>query len=76
MCLKSVSDLKVSISTGSVSITDEAGLISAIQESFDFKNIPICLNDDGGSFRDYYTKISKIEPSEEGIYLYGEQLYQ
>ena len=76
LCLKSVSDLKVSISTGTVSITDEAGLISAIQESFDFKNIPICLNEDGVSFRDYYTKISKIEPSEEGIYLYGEQLYQ
>ena len=76
LCLKDVSGLKVSISAGSASIKDETGLISAIQESFDFKNIPICASDDGVSFRDYYTKISKIQALGEGLYLFGEQLYQ
>ena len=76
LCLKDVSGLKVSISAGSASIKDETGLISAIQESFDFKNIPICASDDGVSFRDYFTKISKIQALDEGLYLFGEQLYQ
>jgi hypothetical protein len=76
LCLNNVSNIKVSISSGSVTIKDEAGLISAIQESFDFDNIPICLSDNGVSFRDYYAKIKNIEALEEGFYLFGDQLYQ
>ena len=67
---------EVTISTGSVTIKDEAGLVSAIQESFDFGNIPICLSDNGVSFRDYYAKIKNVEASEEGFYIFGDQLYQ
>ena len=59
-----------------MTIKDEAGLVSAIQESFDFGNIPICLSDNGVSFRDYYAKIKKVEDSEEGFYIFGDQLYQ
>ena len=76
LCLNNVSNIKVTISTGSVTIKDEAGLVSAIQESFDFGNIPICLSDNGVSFRDYYAKIKNIEALEEGFYLFGDQLYQ
>ena len=76
ICLNKVSKLKVGISSGAVTIKDEVGLISAIQESFDFKNYPLCLSDEGVSFRDYYTKITKIKASEEGFYLFGNQLYQ
>ena len=76
LCLNNVSNIKVSISSGTVTFKDEAGLISAIQESFDFDNIPICLSDNGVSFRDYYAKIKNIEALEEGFYLFGDQLYQ
>ena len=76
LCLNNVSNIKVTISTGSVTIKDEAGLVSAIQESFDFGNIPICLSDNGVSFRDYYSKIKNVEASEEGFYIFGDQLYQ
>ena len=76
LCLNNVSNIKVSISTGTVTFKDEAGLISAIQESFDFSNIPTCLSDNGVSFRDYYAKIKNIEALEEGFYLFGDQLYQ
>ena len=76
LCLNNVSNIKVTISTGSVTIKDEAGLVSAIQESFDFGNIPICLSDSGISFRDYYSKIKNVEASEEGFYIFGDQLYQ
>ena len=76
LCLNDVSDIKISISTGTVSIKDEAELLSAVQQSFDFENIPICLSDNGVSFRDYYAKIKKIAALEEGFYLFGDQLYQ
>ena len=76
LCLNNVSNIKVTISTGSVTIKDEAGLVSAIQESFDFGDIPICLSDNGVSFRDYYAKIKNVEASEEGFYIFGDQLYQ
>lgn len=76
MCLKNVTDINVSISTGSVTIKDKVGLISAIEESFDFENIPLCLSDDGISFRDYYAKINNIQVKEEGLYIFGDQLYQ
>ena len=76
MCLKNVSGIKVSMSSGTPTIKEEEALISAIEESFDFENIPLCLSDDGVSFRDYFTKIKNVQPSEEGLYIFGDQLYQ
>ena len=76
LCLNNIDDMKVKISSGSMTIKNENELISAIKESFDFENYPICLSDNGVSFKDYYTKITKIQKSDEGYYLFGNQLYQ
>lgn len=76
LCLKSVSDIKVNISSSTITIKDENRLKSVIEESFDYKNIPLCLSDGGISFKDYYAKILKIEATDEGFYLSGNQLYQ
>ena len=76
LCLSDVNDIKINISGGSVQILDEEGLKSAIKESFDFENIPLCLSDKGISLRDYYAIIHNVEMSEEGYYIEGDQLYQ
>ena len=76
LCITSISGIKANISSGTITIKDEAGLINAINESFDFKNYPLCLSDDGISFKDYYAKISKATAFDEGYYLSGKQLYQ
>ena len=57
-------------------VNDISGLKSAIKESFDFENIPLCLSDKGISLRDYYAIIHNVEMSEEGYYIEGDQLYQ
>ena len=76
LCLKSVSDMKVTISSSTITIKDEEGLKKVIEESFDYENIPLCLSDGGISFKDYYAKILKIKDTDEGFYLSGNQLYQ
>ena len=76
LCITSISGIKANISSGTITIKDETGLINAINESFDFKNYPLCLSDDGVSFKDYYAKISKATAFDEGYYLSGKQLYQ
>lgn len=76
LCLISISDIKVTISSSTITIKDENELIKVIEESFDYKNIPLCLSDTGISFKDYYAKILKIKAADEGFYLSGNQLYQ
>ena len=76
LCVESVSDIKTKISTGDVTIKDEDKLKTAVENSFDFKNYPFCLSDDGISFKDYYSKILKAQTLDEGFYLFGNQLYQ
>ena len=76
LCVESVSDIKTKISTGNVEIKDEDKLKTAVENSFDFKNYPFCLSDDGVSFKDYYSKILKTQALDEGFYLFGNQLYQ
>ena len=60
LCVESVSDIKTKISTGNVEIKDEDKLKTAVENSFDFKNYPFCLSDDGVSFKDYYSKILNL----------------
>ena len=76
LCLISISDIKVTISSSTITIKDENELIKVIEESFDYKNIPLCLSDTGISFKDYYAKILKIKAADEGFYLSGNQVYQ
>ena len=76
LCLISISDIKVTISSSTITINDENELIKVIEESFDYKNIPLCLSDTGISFKDYYAKILKIKAADEGFYLSGNQVYQ
>ena len=76
LCMKSVSNINANISSGSITIKDQTALVSAIQESFDFKNYPLCLSEEGVSFRDYFSKITKIGAAQEGLYIFGNQLYQ
>ena len=38
LCIASISNIKANISSGTITIKDETGLINAINESFDFKN--------------------------------------
>ena len=76
ICLENVQNLKVTVKTGNVSIIDKDGLNNAVEETFDYQNLPICLSDDGMSFRDYYSIITKAYCEDEGFYLEGNQLYQ
>ena len=57
-------------------ITDELKLKEAIDISFDYDNLPLCLTDSGISLRDYFAVIKKTNIANEGIYLQGDQLYQ
>ena len=59
-----------------VEVSDFEGLQKAIEESFDFSENPISLNNDGISLRDYFAEISKAYAKEEGLYFEGPQLYQ
>ena len=80
MCLKEIKSKKIEVVESTVipqvEISDLDGLIKAIEESFDFKHNPICLNDEGFNLRDYFSEINKIYIQEEGIYIEGKQLYQ
>ena len=76
ICLKGTSTTKVEAITETIQISDEAGLKKVIEESFDFKQNPICLSNTGISLKNYYTEISKAYAKKEGIYFEGEQLYQ
>ena len=77
LCVFRISNVEVGKPTGTVKIKDEANLKDAISKSFDFTNYPLCLTDDGVSFKDYFSKITSIEDSSnDGIYLFGNQLYQ
>lgn len=80
VCLKEIKSKKIEVIDSTVKpqveISDLDGLIKAIEESFDFKHNPICLNDGGISLRDYFSEINKIYIQEEGIYIEGKQLYQ
>ena len=77
LCVFRISNVEVGKPTGTVKIKDEANLKDAISKSFDFTNYPLCLTDEGVSFKDYFSKITSIEDSSnDGIYLFGNQLYQ
>ena len=76
ICLESIKNLKVSIKSENISISDESGLKKAIEESFVSINEQKCLTDDGISLRDYYSIITKAYFQDEGIYIEGNQLYQ
>jgi hypothetical protein len=76
ICLKGTTTSKVEAITETIQISDEAGLKKVIEESFDFKQNPICLSNTGISLKNYYTEISKAYAKKEGIYFEGEQLYQ
>ena len=76
LCLKATQTKEVSVLTETISISDLDGLKKVIEESFDFKQNPICLNTDGITLKNYYSEISKAYVKEEGIYFEGEQLYQ
>ena len=80
LCLKEIKSKNIEIISSTiepqVEIKDLDGLKKVIEESFDFEKIPICINDNGISLRDYFSKIYKIYLQEEGIYFEGNQLYQ
>ena len=76
ICLKATQTKEVTVLSETISIADLDGLKKVIEESFDFKQNPICLNSDGISLKNYYSEISKAEVKTEGIYFEGEQLYQ
>ena len=76
ICLDNVKNIRICVKSGNVSIIDESGLQKAIEESFDFKHNPICLNSEGISLKDYFAEITKAYIQEEGIYFEGPQLYQ
>ena len=78
LCLKKIKAKKVEMinEETDVDIKDIEGLKKAIDESFDFKHNPICLNDDGISLKDYFAEINNATLQPEGIYLEGQQLYQ
>ena len=75
-CLESAKTTQVSVKSGDVSITNESGLKSAIEEAFDYDNVPLCLSNKGVTLRDYYSIITKVYCQDEGIYIEGNQLYQ
>ena len=76
ICLDSLKNLKISVKSGYVSITDESGLKEILAESVKYLNEEVCLTDNGISLRDYYSIITKAYCQDEGIYLEGNQLYQ
>ena len=80
LCLKEIKSKTIKIISSTVKpqveIKNLDGLKKVIEESFDFKRIPICLNDNGISLRDYFSEINKIYIQKEGIYIEGKQLYQ
>ena len=80
LCLKNAKSSKVEVisySTDSkIEISNIDGLKNAIDESFDFDNIKICVSEYGISMRDYFDKIKDIYMKEEGLYLEGNNLYQ
>ena len=75
-CLESAKTTQVNVKSGGVSITNESGLKSAIEEAFDYDNVPLCLSNKGVTLRDYYSIITKVYCQDEGIYIEGNQLYQ
>ena len=76
ICLDSLKNLKISVKSGDVSITDEFGLKAILSESVKYLNEEVCLTDNGISLRDYYSIITNAYSQDEGIYLEGNQLYQ
>ena len=76
ICLKATKTEDVKVLTEKIEISDLEGLKKVIEESFDFKTNPICLNSDGISLKNYYSEISKAYAKKEGLYFEGEQLYQ
>lgn len=77
ICLDSTSTTNVKIKSGSgISITNEEFLKKVIDESFDPSNVPLCLNENGITLRDYFSFIKNGYILNEGIYLEGNQLYQ
>ena len=76
ICLESSKTSKISVKSGNVNISNESGLKSALEEAFDYENVPLCLSNNGISLRDYYSIITKAYCQDEGIYLEGNQLYQ
>ena len=76
ICVKNTKTLNVEMITSSIQISDLDGLKKVIEESFDFKYNPICLNNKGISLKNQMTEISKAYILEEGIYFEGPQLYQ
>ena len=80
MCIKETNTMKVEILSSTiqpqVEISDLNGLKKAIEESFDFKQNPICLNDKGISLKNYFTELTKAYIQDNGLYFEGPQLYQ
>ena len=80
MCIKDTKTKNIEIISSSlepnVEVSDLDGLKKAIEESFDFKQNPICLNNEGISLKDYFAEITQAYIQEEGIYFEGPQLYQ
>ena len=80
LCLKNTQTQNIEILSSTlksqVKIYDLEGLKKVIEESFDFNNNPICLNDKGISLKDYFSEIIKAYTEKEGIYIEGNHLYQ
>ena len=80
MCIKETNTMKVEILSSTiqpqVEISDLNGLKKSIEESFDFKQNPICLNDKGISLKNYFTELTKAYIQDDGLYFEGPQLYQ
>jgi len=77
LCISQITTVDLGKPTGSVKIKEELKLKDQIKNSFDLEKKPLCLTDEGVSFKDYFSKITATQDSSnEGIYLFGNQLYQ
>ena len=76
ICQIGISNIKIKVKSGNVSILDESGLKRVVEESYNLEDNDKCLTDNGISLRDYYSIITNGYIRDEGIYLEGNQLYQ
>ena len=76
ICQIGISNIKIKVKSGNVSILDESGLKRVVEESYNLEGNDKCLTDNGISLRDYYSIITNGYIRDEGIYLEGNQLYQ
>ena len=76
LCPNYAATKDVKVESGSVNIIDSLKLKGAIDESLNDDKLPLCLSDTGVSLRDYFAVVNKVDITDEGVYIKGEQLYQ